>query len=81
MHTHSHTHAYTHTCTHTHTLQVSYTIYGVITEPGKHTTIMSLYGYTSQRGWVVITIEFQHIFTRNCDDNDYTLWVPWDEVN
>ncbi|CAI7997763.1 VPS10 domain-containing receptor SorCS2 [Geodia barretti] len=53
-------------------------IYGVITEPGHHTTVMSLYGQTTNRQWRVFTIDFRAVFERECRDSDYILWMPWD---
>ena len=55
-------------------------IYGVITEPGHHTTVMSLYGQTTNRQWRVFTIDFRAVFERECRDSDYILWMPWDLV-
>ncbi|CAI8030523.1 Sortilin-related receptor [Geodia barretti] len=56
-------------------------IYGVITEPGEHTTNVSLYGIESSgsRNWVVVTVDFDPIFSRDCGDDDYYDWLPWDD--
>ena len=62
-------------------IQTSITVYGVITEPGEHTTNISLYGV--ERGghtWVVVTVNFEPIFARDCEDTDYYSWLPWDDV-
>jgi hypothetical protein len=53
-------------------------IYGVITEPGHHTTVMSLYGQTTRGQWRVFTIDFRAVFERECRDSDYIQWMPWD---
>ncbi|CAI8046683.1 VPS10 domain-containing receptor SorCS1, partial [Geodia barretti] len=56
------------------------TIYGVVTEPGQHTTIMSFYGGSLDNfKWTIITVDFTNIFSRQCDDQDYYDWRPWDE--
>eukprot|EP00731_Ephydatia_muelleri_P020374 Em0013g101a len=55
-------------------------VFGVITEPGETTTIVSLYGWTSgASGWIVWTVNFTSVFSRYCTDNDYYTWSPWDE--
>ncbi|KAL5471537.1 hypothetical protein EMCRGX_G029661 [Ephydatia muelleri] len=55
-------------------------IFGVITEPGETTTIVSLYGWTNgASGWIVWTVNFASVFSRYCTDNDYYTWSPWDE--
>ena len=64
-----------------HITQTSITVFGVITEPGEHTTIVSLYGIEDRGGnWVVITVDFNPIFNRDCRDTDYYEWLPWDDV-
>ena len=62
--------------------QSAMVIYGVITEPGEHTTNVSLYGIESSgsRNWVVVTVDFDPIFSRDCGDDDYYDWLPWDDV-
>ena len=57
-------------------------VYGVITEPGEHTTNISLYGveYSGSRNWVVVSVDFDLIFSRDCGDDDYYDWLPWDDV-
>ncbi|KAL5471539.1 hypothetical protein EMCRGX_G029663 [Ephydatia muelleri] len=55
-------------------------VFGVITEPGETTTIVSLYGWTSAAsGWIIWTVKFASVFSRVCTDNDYYTWSPWDE--
>lgn len=63
-------------------LQIEITVFGVITEPGEHTTIISLYGveYGRSNTWVVVTVDFNNIFNGNCTDSDYYEWMPWDDV-
>jgi hypothetical protein len=60
------------------------TVFGVITEPGHHTTVASLYGgpwrTSSQFEWTVVTVDFAGIFSRSCGDSDYYDWRPWDVV-
>ena len=58
-------------------------VFGVITEPGEHTTNISLYGieYSGSRNWVVVTVDFDPIFSRDCGDDDYYGWLPWDDVS
>ncbi|CAI8011178.1 Sortilin-related receptor [Geodia barretti] len=63
-----------------HLSSTDITIYGVVTEPGQHTTIMSFYGGSwDDFKWTVITVDFANIFPRQCDDQDYYDWRPWDE--
>lgn len=56
------------------------TIYGVLTEPGEHTTTVSLYGVTGpgSHTWDVVTVNFSSIFPRTCSWSDYYYWRPWD---
>ena len=62
-------------------VQTASTIYGVITEPGQHTTVMSLYGTANPGGpWIVFTLDFASIFLRKCTNSDYIQWMPWDMV-
>ena len=56
-------------------------MFGVITEPGEHTTNISLYGTeTIGDRWIVITLDFDPIFSRSCTNDDYYDWRPWDDV-
>ena len=60
-------------------------MFGVITEPGHHTTVASLYGGPWGAGvpfeWIVVTVEFVGIFSRVCREDDYYDWLPWDVVS
>lgn len=69
-----------HMQTHTYT-QISLTTLGVFTQPGSHTTIMSLYGLTPDQVLVAITIDFAAVFGRECVNDDYYNWRPWDSVS
>ena len=64
--------------------QFNFTVFGVITEPGQDTTIVSLYGGPWGAGvpfsWTVVTVDFHDIFMRVCVDSDYYDWEPWDVV-
>lgn len=62
--------------------QVNMVVFGVITEPGQHTTNVSLYGfeYGGVQRWVVVTVDFDSIFNGDCGDDDYYGWLPWDDV-
>ena len=56
-------------------------MFGVIPEPGEHTTNISLYGIESGgQSWVVVTLDFDPIFDHDCEDDDYYAWLPWDDV-
>ena len=62
--------------------QTEITVYGVITEPGHHTTVVSLYGgERSPFLWTVVTVNFSDIFLRLCGDDDYYDWMPWNIVS
>ena len=64
-----------------HLSQFNFTVFGVITEPGQHTTIVSLYGGSGVPfEWTVVTVDFASIFPRECEDDDYYDWKPWDVV-
>ena len=61
------------------------TVFGVLTEPGHHTTVASLYGGPWGTGapfqWIVVTVDFAGIFSGQCADSDYYDWRPWDVVS
>ena len=60
-------------------------MFGVLTEPGHHTTVASLYGGPWEPNvpfeWIVVTVDFAGIFSRECVDSDYYDWRPWDVVS
>uniref|UniRef100_A0A8C0ITL8 Sortilin 1 n=1 Tax=Chelonoidis abingdonii TaxID=106734 RepID=A0A8C0ITL8_CHEAB len=51
---------------------------GLASEPGARSMNVSLWGYRDSvlpRKWVSYTIDFSHLLSRNCDDDDYTIWL------
>uniref|UniRef100_A0A8C3HF68 Sortilin 1 n=1 Tax=Chrysemys picta bellii TaxID=8478 RepID=A0A8C3HF68_CHRPI len=51
---------------------------GLASEPGARSMNVSLWGYRDSvlpRKWVSYTIDFSHLLSRNCEDNDYTIWL------
>jgi hypothetical protein len=52
-------------------------IFGVITEPGEATTVVSLYG-VQNHAWTVFTVNLTNIFTRACSSGDFYTWRPYD---
>ncbi|KAK7603208.1 hypothetical protein V9T40_003207 [Parthenolecanium corni] len=54
-------------------------IYSLMTEPGENTTIFSLYGsYPGAHKWLIVKIDFTNVFARNCTNEDYKPWTPFD---
>ncbi|XP_047439794.1 sortilin-like isoform X2 [Mugil cephalus] len=49
---------------------------GMDSEPGSRSMNISLWGYRNDFSkWVVITIDFRKLLTRNCSDGDYIEWL------
>uniref|UniRef100_A0A8C5GAU3 Sortilin-like n=1 Tax=Gouania willdenowi TaxID=441366 RepID=A0A8C5GAU3_GOUWI len=49
---------------------------GMDSEPGSRSMNVSLWGYRNDfRKWVVITIDFRKLLTRDCDEGDYVQWL------
>ncbi|XP_028810540.1 sortilin isoform X2 [Denticeps clupeoides] len=52
---------------------------GLASEPGAKTMNISVWGYRpeddDQPMWVAVTIDFQHLLTRECGDLDYVEWL------
>ncbi|CAH2041323.1 unnamed protein product, partial [Iphiclides podalirius] len=52
-------------------------IYGLMTEPGENTTVFTMFGSANdQHQWIIITIDLQNAFARNCSTDDYKYWSP-----
>ncbi|XP_068629296.1 sortilin-related receptor isoform X1 [Battus philenor] len=52
-------------------------IYGLMTEPGENTTVFTMFGSANeQHQWIIITIDLQNAFPRNCSSDDYKYWSP-----
>ncbi|XP_063385358.1 sortilin-related receptor-like [Cydia fagiglandana] len=52
-------------------------IYGLMTEPGENTTTFTMFGSANeQHQWIIITIDLQNAFARNCTPDDYKFWSP-----
>ncbi|CAB1425788.1 unnamed protein product [Pleuronectes platessa] len=49
---------------------------GMDSEPGSRTINVSLWGYRNDFSkWLVITIDFRKLFTRDCTEGDYVQWL------
>ncbi|XP_042597603.1 sortilin-like isoform X1 [Cyprinus carpio] len=52
---------------------------GLASEPGTKTMNISIFGYRpdddDQPIWVAVTIDFEHLLTRECDEQDYVQWL------
>ncbi|XP_037108973.1 sortilin-like isoform X1 [Syngnathus acus] len=49
---------------------------GMDSEPGSRSLNVSLWGYRNDyTKWVVITIDFRNLLTRDCNDEDYVTWL------
>ncbi|KAM9408225.1 sortilin-like [Pholidichthys leucotaenia] len=49
---------------------------GMDSEPGSRSMNVSLWGYRNDFSkWVVITIDFRKLMTRNCTEEDYVEWL------
>ncbi|XP_056093226.1 sortilin isoform X1 [Rhinichthys klamathensis goyatoka] len=52
---------------------------GLASEPGTKTMNISIFGYRpdddDQPMWVAVTIDFEHLLTRECGEQDYVKWL------
>ncbi|KAI1888098.1 hypothetical protein AGOR_G00181550 [Albula goreensis] len=52
---------------------------GLATEPGTKTMNLTIWGYRPEEEyratWVAVTIDFQHLLTRDCEEHDYVNWL------
>ncbi|XP_041112185.1 sortilin-like [Polyodon spathula] len=52
---------------------------GLASEPGTKTMNISIWGYMPEAGykatWVSVTIDFEQLLTRDCEDDDYINWL------
>ncbi|CAM5171147.1 unnamed protein product [Eretmochelys imbricata] len=51
---------------------------GLASEPGARSMNVSLWGYRDSvlpRKWVSYTIDFSRLLSRNCEEEDYTVWL------
>lgn len=67
-------------------------VMGLMTEPGENTTTFFIFGSLAptnpssnfsggtnpRHTWVLIKVDFQDVFERNCNSDDYKSWSPWD---
>ncbi|XP_013407942.1 sortilin-related receptor isoform X2 [Lingula anatina] len=55
-------------------------VYGVLTEPGEHTTIFSVFGSRSPiHSWLIIKVNLTFVFNNiACRGDDYKEWTPSD---
>ncbi|XP_015207831.2 sortilin [Lepisosteus oculatus] len=55
------------------------TFAGLASEPGTKTMNISVWGYRTEEDskvtWVSVTIDFEELLTRDCEDKDYVLWL------
>ncbi|KAI0224251.1 Sortilin-related receptor, partial [Lamellibrachia satsuma] len=58
------------------------TVYGVLTEPGEHTTVFTIFGSPlSNHSWVVVYVNLKSIFRNiQCVADDYKDWSPADNA-
>ncbi|XP_056603444.1 sortilin [Triplophysa dalaica] len=56
---------------------------GLASEPGTKTMNISIFGYRpdddDQPMWVAVTVDFEHLLTRECDEKDYVMWLAHSE--
>ena len=58
-------------------------IWGILTEPGEYTTVVSIYGsedYATPIEWVIVKLDLKAILGPACKDSDYHLWSPSDDI-
>ncbi|MBN3303118.1 SORT1 protein, partial [Amia calva] len=66
-------------CWHNYTFTSSPLFFtGLASEPGAHSMNVSIWGYRESllgQYWVSITIDFNDLLTRDCDEKDYVPWL------
>ncbi|XP_034022836.1 sortilin-like isoform X1 [Thalassophryne amazonica] len=64
-------------CWHTYDFtSIPFHFSGMDSEPGSRSLNVSLWGYTNDFSkWVVITIDFRTLLSRDCDEGDYVEWL------
>uniref|UniRef100_A0A8C9QXS5 Si:dkey-159a18.1 n=1 Tax=Scleropages formosus TaxID=113540 RepID=A0A8C9QXS5_SCLFO len=57
---------------------------GLASEPGTKTLNISIWGYRTEENfkttWVTVTIDFEHLLTRECEDEDYEEWLAHSDM-
>lgn len=57
-------------------------VYGLMTEPGENTTVFTMFGSDSgHHQWLIIKIDLQNVFARDCTDEDFKNWFPTEDLN
>ena len=58
-------------------------IWGISTEPGEYTTVVSIYGsesYSRPIEWVIVKLDLKDILGPPCKESDYHIWSPSDDI-
>ena len=58
-------------------------IWGITTEPGEYTTVVSLYGsvnYTRPIEWVIVRLDLKELLGPLCSPSDFYEWSPSDDI-
>ncbi|CAG0913244.1 unnamed protein product [Notodromas monacha] len=54
-------------------------VYQLLIEPGENTTIFTMYAsLRNAHEWLMIGVDFQTVFEKNCTEADYREWSPYD---
>ncbi|XP_050504158.1 sortilin-related receptor-like isoform X12 [Diabrotica virgifera virgifera] len=52
-------------------------LYGLMTEPGKNTTLFTIFGSLPEyHQWIIVKVDFAKVFERKCTKDDYNMWSP-----
>uniref|UniRef100_A0A6P7GQQ3 Sortilin-related receptor-like isoform X2 n=1 Tax=Diabrotica virgifera virgifera TaxID=50390 RepID=A0A6P7GQQ3_DIAVI len=52
-------------------------LYGLMTEPGKNTTLFTIFGSLPEHHqWIIVKVDFTKVFERKCTKDDYNMWSP-----
>ncbi|XP_070547805.1 sortilin-related receptor-like [Ptychodera flava] len=56
-------------------------VYGLMTEPGEHTSVFTLFGSKvgERHTWMIIQVNLSSIFESKCGPDDYKMWSPGEE--
>ena len=58
-------------------------IWGIATEPGEYTTVVSIYGskhYSATIEWIIVKLDLKDILGPPCKESDYHIWSPSDDI-
>eukprot|EP00794_Sanderia_malayensis_P010865 gene10865-12020_t len=51
-------------------------VYGLLTEPGEHTTVFTIFGsYPQEHSWLIVQVDMRDVLGSQCTQNQYKNWT------